>query len=236
MWRKQNPGGVLIQTWLKWLGFSSGLLLCWVTPSSFTQQERFKNRKVHCMRPSKGEALALIFCFPAGTQALLLFPWLPSNSKIWHVVFSWKGTGFCVALKVMLCKRRKGGEKRLMRKRLQSPSLSSLFFLHGTCMDKYTQQEMRVLLHWLNGCGGLRLKGQGGRRAVPHPDWKVLDFFFYFQACLYRVCRAAHHHGADWSLMLCGCWEEKGGKNSLPQPNFRNGTETVETAKILTSV
>lgn len=44
------------------------------------------------MRPSRGEALALIFCFPAGTQVLLVLLWLLSKSAIWHMVFSWKGT------------------------------------------------------------------------------------------------------------------------------------------------
>lgn len=70
----------------------------------------------------------------------------------------------------------------------------SPWHLHGQIN---TQQEFCVLLHWLNGCGGFRFKGRGGGgEAVPYPDRKDLVFFI-FQARLYRVCRAAHHHDAD---------------------------------------
>jgi len=108
-----------------------------VTPNSFAQQERFKNRKVHSMRPSKGEALALVFCFPAGTQALLVFLWLLSSSRIWHVVLSWKDalTEHRTALEgtlVLWEEEEWEGETSRGKALVSSP----LCLLCGTCMHK----------------------------------------------------------------------------------------------------
>lgn len=94
---------VTVLVWMCYSDSAQAIVPGEVTPNSFAQQERFKNRKVHRMRPSEGEALALDF-FPAGSQALPVFLWLLSNSRIWHMVFRWKDalTQHCLALKAIL--------------------------------------------------------------------------------------------------------------------------------------
>lgn len=105
------------------------------------------------MRPSRGEALALIFCFPAGTQALLVFLWLLSSSKIWHMVFSWKEalTQHCVALKTMLWNQEEWEREINRRKASVSPPLPfsfvpSQWHLHA--------RHNHVFLCCSDGCGG----------------------------------------------------------------------------------
>lgn len=121
-----------------------------VTPNSFAQQEGFKNRKVHCMRPCRGEALALIFCFPAGTQAPLVFLWLPSNSKIWRMVFSWTDalTQRCMALKGMLMLWKEEEQERAINrgKASVSPLLppSIVPSPWHLCVQIRTQQDVPV--------------------------------------------------------------------------------------------
>lgn len=79
-----------------------------------------------------------------------MFLWLLSNSKIWHMVFSWKDTltQHCVALKVMLMLwKEEEGEKEVNRGKasasplLPSSFVISLWHLHAQI---HTQQDITV--------------------------------------------------------------------------------------------
>lgn len=115
------------------------------------------------MRPCNGDALALIFCFPAGTQAPLVFLWLLSNSKIWHMVFSWTAslTQHCVALKGMLMLWKEEEQERAVNRGKASSLFSFDLFLCSlsvapVCTNIYTARHDRVVLCCLDGSGGSR--------------------------------------------------------------------------------
>lgn len=64
-------GGFGVSSWTRgWFDALFSFVSGEVTPNSFTQWGRFKNRNVPCTRPSWGEAWALLCCPPAGAQAV----------------------------------------------------------------------------------------------------------------------------------------------------------------------